>query len=104
MPRYDYRPLPPTPAAEKAFLEWIESLDREFMNRDPDHRSDVVRGRAAPALPGASHGGGRRPARAEAQTRSFDPRNATLEPEYYGDVDAAKYAEREAADLVLDDV
>ena len=25
---------------------------------------------------------------------SFDPRNATLEPEYYGDVDAAKYAER----------
>src|SRR5207245_4058102 len=25
---------------------------------------------------------------------SFDPRNATLEPEYYGDVDAVKYAER----------
>ena len=25
---------------------------------------------------------------------SFDPRNTTLEPEYYGDVDAAKYAER----------
>ena len=25
---------------------------------------------------------------------SFDPRNASLEPEYYGDVDGQKYAER----------
>src|SRR5207302_8881495 len=30
----------------------------------------------------------------QALVHSFDPRNATLEPEYYGDVDAAKYAER----------
>ncbi len=27
-------------------------------------------------------------------TESFDPRNITLEPEYYGDVDAEKYAVR----------
>jgi acetyltransferase-like isoleucine patch superfamily enzyme len=30
----------------------------------------------------------------KALIHSFDPRNTTLEPEYYGDVDAAKYQER----------
>ena len=43
MPRYEYRVLKPVPAAEKAFLEWIDRLDHEFANRDPEHRSDVVR-------------------------------------------------------------
>ena len=43
MPRYDYRQIGPTPAAEKIFLGWVEALDREFMNRDPEHRSLVVR-------------------------------------------------------------
>jgi len=43
MPRYEYRVLNLTPAAEKSFLEWIDQLDREFMNRDPEHRSKVVR-------------------------------------------------------------
>ncbi len=43
MPRYEYRPLKPTAPAEKAFLEWIDQLDREFINRDADHRSDIVR-------------------------------------------------------------
>lgn len=43
MPRYQYRKLNPAPSAEKAFLSWIGYLDQEFMNRDPDHRSTVVR-------------------------------------------------------------
>ena len=96
MPRYDYRVLNPTPAAEKAFLSWIEQLDREFMNRNADHRGDVVRDAlyelylghpyAAPD-PGA-------PLAEQALVHSFDPRNATLEPETYGDVDGAKYGER----------
>jgi acetyltransferase-like isoleucine patch superfamily enzyme len=84
------------PPAEKAFDAWIDYLDREFMNRDPDQRSVIVRdalhelylGRPyadpAPDMPLATR----------ALVHSFDPRNATLEPEYYGDVDAAKYAER----------
>ena len=42
MPRYEYRPLNPTLAAEKAFLEWIDQLDQEFKNPDPQRRSDVV--------------------------------------------------------------
>jgi acetyltransferase-like isoleucine patch superfamily enzyme len=96
MPRYEYRDLRPIPAAAKAFLEWIEQLDREFTNRDPEHRSTVVRdalhqlylGRPYVA-PNVSD-----PVAEQVLVHSFDPRNATLEPEYYGDVDAAKYAER----------
>jgi acetyltransferase-like isoleucine patch superfamily enzyme len=96
MPRYEYRPLTPTPGAEKAFLTWIDRLDQEFMNRDPEHRSLVVRDAlhqlylARPySAPDAAS-----PLAAQTLIHTFDPRNATLEPEYYGDVDASKYAER----------
>ncbi|HEV2698540.1 MAG TPA: acyltransferase [Terriglobales bacterium] len=94
MPRYEYRKLAPTPAAEKAFLEWIEQLDSEFANRDPEHRSDVV-AEALRQLYGANDDalGGKLLAE-QVLVHSLDPRNATVEPEYYGDVDAAKYAER----------
>jgi acetyltransferase-like isoleucine patch superfamily enzyme len=96
MPRYEYRNLSPTLPAEKTFLSWVDSLDREFMNRDPEYRSVVVRdalhqlylGRPY-ATPDPSA-----PLGVQVRVHSFDPRNATLEPEYYGDVDAAKYAER----------
>lgn len=96
MPRYEYRVLNPTPAAEKTFLAWIDRLDQEFMNRDPEHRSDVVRqalhelylGRPY-AAPNPSA-----PLAEQVSVHSLDPRNATLEPETYGDVDAVKYAER----------
>jgi acetyltransferase-like isoleucine patch superfamily enzyme len=96
MPRYEYRPINPTPEAQKSFLQWLERLDQEFGNRDPEHRSQVVRDTlhelylgkpyAAPA-PGASLA-------EQTLIHTFDPRNSSLEPEYYGDVDAAKYAER----------
>jgi len=95
MPRYEYRPLMPTPAAEKAFLEWIEQLDREFSSRDPQHRSDVVQDALCQVYlnrPYAEPSSA--PLGQQTLVHSFDPRNTTLEPEYYGDVDAAKYAER----------
>jgi acetyltransferase-like isoleucine patch superfamily enzyme len=94
MPRYEYRALTPTPAAEKTFLDWIEQLDREFMNRDAQHRSDIVRDTLHQLYLGRPYA---EPAGALAEqvlVHSFDPRNTTLEPEYYGDVDAVKYAER----------
>lgn len=97
MPRYEYRVLTPQPAAEKAFTEWIEGLDRRFSDsRDHNVRSENVRdalhelylGRPyAEPSPNAS-------VAEQALVHSFDPRNATLEPEYYGDVDPAKYNER----------
>ncbi|MCU1306697.1 MAG: WcaF: colanic acid biosynthesis acetyltransferase [Acidobacteriaceae bacterium] len=96
MPRYEYRRLTPLPDAEKAFDSWLAWLDEQFANKDITHRSEVVRdvlhdiylGRPyAPPSPSATLS-------EQALVHSFDPRNATLEPEYYGDVDTAKYAER----------
>jgi len=94
MPRYEYRVLNPVPAAEKAFLEWVDELDREFMNRDPEHRNDVVRNALHQLYLGRPYAAAGGPAAEQVLVHSFDPRNATLEPEYYGDVDAEKYAER----------
>lgn len=96
MPRYEYRVLNPTLAGEKTFLSWIEHLDREFINRDPEHRRPVVRNTlhelylSRPYRPpdaGTALAG-------QVLIHSFDPANATLEPEYYGDVDSQKHAER----------
>jgi len=96
MPRYEYRILKPTPPAEKAFLGWIDRLDQEFQNRGPEHRSQVVRDALHELYLGHPYATPAPVAPLAVQTmvHSFDPRNATLEPETYGDVDAAKYAER----------
>jgi len=92
MPRFEYRDLRPTPDAEKAYLGWIDELDREFSNPDPAHRSDVVRDALHQLYGTGATGLGASAARV--YTYNFDPRNITLEPEYYGDADAKKYAER----------
>ncbi len=96
MPRYEYRVLSPSPAAEKIFLEWIDHLDREFINRDPDHRSQIVRDALHQLYLGRPYTppSAATPFAQQALVQSFDPHNATLEPEYYGDVDPVKYAER----------
>lgn len=96
MPRYEYRPIHPTPEAQKSFLEWLEHLDHQFSNRDPEHRSQVVRDTLYELYLGTPCTGISAFASLAEQAliHSFDPRNASLEPEYYGDVDPTKYAER----------
>jgi acetyltransferase-like isoleucine patch superfamily enzyme len=96
MPRFEYRDLRPIPAADKAFLDWIQKLDTEFSNRDIEHRCKVVRETLHELYLGRSYAepGPQTPLAEQALIYNFDPRNATLEPEYYGDVDAQKYAER----------
>lgn len=96
MPRYEYRKLTPLPPAEKAFLTWIDRLDREFATPDPEHRSIVVRDALHELYLGRPYADPdpAAPLATQVLVHSFDPRNATLEPEYYGDVDATKYAER----------
>ncbi len=92
----DYRKLMPMSAAEHAYTAWIERLDKQFAQADMERRSTLVRdtlheiflGRPY-AAPGA-HDSLAHPA----LVHSFDPRNATLEPEYYSDIDAEKYALR----------
>lgn len=96
MPRYEYRVLNPTAPAEKTFLAWIDYLDREFINRDPEHRSVIVRDALHQLYLGYPYRtpDPSTPPAQQALIHSFDPRNTTLEPEYYGDVDPVKYAER----------
>src|SRR5579864_161584 len=95
MPRYEYRNLQPLPSAEKKFLEWIRELDQQFANRDPEHRSIVVRNALHELYLGRPYQDpDPRPLAEQVLAFNFDPRNTTLEPEYYGDVDAQKYAER----------
>ena len=96
MPRYEYRHLNPLPAAAEAFDRWVARLDEQFANRDINHRSEVVRDAlhelylGEPYAPPAPD----EPLATQSLVHSFDPRNATLEPEYYGDIDGSKYAER----------
>ncbi len=94
MPRYEYRSLQPTPEASDIFQKWIEHLDSQFINRDREHRSNVVRETLHEIYLGRPYAPPEGKLAQRALVHSFDPRNATLEPEYYGDIDAAKYAER----------
>ena len=96
MPRYEYRTLRPLLFAESQFLSWIDDLDRRFAVSPLDDRNIIVRNTLHEIYLGRPYAEpGETASLAERSLiYSFDPRNVTLEPEYYGDIDAAKYAER----------
>lgn len=93
MPYYPLREvdLPPTTLA--AYDEWLESLDRE-LDRPECDRNELCRRILTqifyPGLEGAD------PTELPPATRigllQMDPRNVTLEPEYYHEIDVEKYA------------
>jgi len=100
MAQYKYRELKPTPEAEAIFRRWLAHLNEEFTRHQSfDRRADIVRDELYQMYLGKPHGG-RMNASLDSElatnvlVESFDPRNITLEPEYYGDVDAEKYAVR----------
>ncbi|WP_035349563.1 acyltransferase [Edaphobacter aggregans] len=100
MAQYKYRELKPTPEAEAIYRRWLAHLNDEFTRHQSfDRRADIVRDELFQMYLGRPHGG-RMNAMLDTElatnvlTESFDPRNITLEPEYYGDVDAEKYAVR----------
>ncbi len=86
MPVFDYRDPRPTPEAEHLYTEWLASLDSSFTRETTyEARSEIVRDTLRNILPQS----------ASAIVRSgLDPRNITLEPEYYGDMDPARYYPR----------
>ncbi|HLJ88685.1 MAG TPA: acyltransferase [Candidatus Angelobacter sp.] len=96
MPRYEYRDIRPMPAVEKKFLDWIQQLDEQFSNRDFEHRCTVVRNALHELYLGKPYSDPAPTASLSelALIHNFDPRNTSLEPEYYGDVDGQKYTER----------
>ncbi len=103
---HQYRELKPGAEAEAIYRRWLARLNEEF-TPSPERRypSQLVREELVQLYLGRPYGG---PAKAtlnaelamHALIENFDPRNVTLEPEYYGDVDAEQYALRKPADLV----
>jgi acetyltransferase-like isoleucine patch superfamily enzyme len=86
MPIFTYRDLQPTPEAEKFYAEWLQKLDEAFtVHASYDARSEIVRD-ALLKLYGIAPDG--------LLAVNFDPRNVTLEAEYYGDMEPARYYPR----------
>lgn len=100
MPVLPYRELKPTPEAEAIFRRWLANLNEEFTRSAlPDRRAEVVRDELYQLYLGHPRGGRGKPTLASdlgsyTLVESFDSRNVTLEPEYYGDIDAEQYAIR----------
>jgi acetyltransferase-like isoleucine patch superfamily enzyme len=99
MPRYPYRELEPTREAKEVYQRWIDSLDDEFSrHRNATLRGEIVRDNLHQLLLGRPHGSGRLNFTLTTELPynvlqlSLDPANVTLEPEYYGDIDAERYA------------
>jgi acetyltransferase-like isoleucine patch superfamily enzyme len=93
MPIFDYRDPNPCPSAQRAYRDWLAALDDNFTRETTyEGRSKIVRNilcdlhrtpeRHTPSL---SH---------DVSIAALDPRNITLEPEYYGDMDPARYYPR----------
>jgi acetyltransferase-like isoleucine patch superfamily enzyme len=98
MPRYEYRDLEPSREAKEVFLRWIEYLDESFTkHKKPALRQELVRDNLHQLLLGRPHGGKLNFTLTSelpfnVLELSLDPANVTLEPEYYGDIDAPRYA------------
>jgi acetyltransferase-like isoleucine patch superfamily enzyme len=97
MPRYQYREIEPTREAKEVFNRWVDSLDDEFSrHNNPELRAEIVRDNLHQLLLGRPHGGRLNFTLStelpfNVLELSLDPANVTLEPEYYGDIDAKRY-------------
>ena len=90
------RPVALPDAAERVYSAWLGELDEKLGAKDADWYAicrdtlvelcapgaDLAERLADPAVPAAT----------KAMLATLDPRNITLEPEYYGDVDREKFA------------
>ena len=98
MPRYGYRELEPPREAKEVFERWLAFLDREFSkNSRPALREEMVLDNLHQMQLGSPKGGRlnfnlNSELAFNVMQLSLDPKNITLEPEYYGDVDEEKYA------------
>ena len=97
MPRYEYRDLEPSREAAEVFTRWVEYLDEEFTkHKKPALRAELVRDNLHQLMLGRPHGGKlnftlNTELPFNVLQLSLDPTNVTLEPEYYGDIDAPRY-------------
>ncbi len=96
MPKFAYRELEPSPSAKRRFTAWIEHLDSQFAKHTGyDRRSGIVRNELHLIFkPHLSSSIASLSGEESLLDLSFDPRNVTLEPEYYGDIDVDLYSQR----------
>ncbi|MGO8719946.1 MAG: hypothetical protein ACLQMO_12115 [Acidobacteriaceae bacterium] len=98
MPDERDRELKPLPDAEAAYTRWLAHLDTEFTrHHNPELRSEIVRDELHQLYLGRPHSGKLNFTMVtelpfNVLQLTLDPRNVTLRPEYYADVDAEKYA------------
>jgi acetyltransferase-like isoleucine patch superfamily enzyme len=86
MPVFDYRDPRPSSEAEHLYSEWLAHLNSSFTRETTyEARSEIVRDTLRNLLPQSA---------STIVRASLDPRNITLEPEYYGDMDPARYYPR----------
>jgi hypothetical protein len=92
--------LKPTPEAEALYRRWVSHMNDEFTrHQSADRRAEIVRDELFQMYLGRPHGGRMNVALSSelatnVLTETFDPRNATLQAEYYDDVDMAQYGPR----------
>jgi len=90
------RPIGVSDAAAAAYDEWLSRIEAELADPARDRNElvrDALREIYFPALP-ADQDESRLPAGTRAALATLDPRGATLEPEYYRDVDPERYYPR----------
>lgn len=90
-----YRDLAAQPLAEADFTQFLDGLFNALTDgrRDPN---DVVRATLTELYFGNQRTD-ELPLAARVLSHSFDPRNATTEPEYYSEIDSAAYQQRKPA-------
>lgn len=82
---FQYRDLRPPPHAEQLYSEWLAHLDHSFTRETTyEARSEIVHDVLRNLLRPTS----------QIALANLNPRNITLEPEYYGDMDPARYYPR----------
>jgi acetyltransferase-like isoleucine patch superfamily enzyme len=93
MPHYPLRSVPLPGDTERAYQEWLGALDRELDRPDCD-RNDLCRRILTeiyyPRLVDVDPEG--LPSAGRIALLQMDPRNITLEPEYYQEIDLERYA------------
>jgi len=96
MPRFVYRELTPPPVVKARLEQWLQHLDQRFTQHTSyEKRSEIVRDELKQIYsPHVDGGFSLGPTADSLLGLSFDPRNITLEPEYYGDIDVPRYNER----------
>ncbi len=90
----------PTPEAEEIFRRWLQFLDDEFnRHHSAERRSEIVRDQLHQLYLGRPHGG-KLNAKLVSELPgnvlglSLDPENATLEAQYFPDIDRERYNQR----------